>query len=113
MVICNNYCTMDYLQAAVNIAREQVGAADKTSAQEATTPAAASASAAVEVVAELDMDGMPPTMKRRRKTEDQCIPAKISFQRHIDKLKKGKVSTEARDYPKSSNKIQCRKEGKI
>ena len=75
MVICNNYCTMDYLQEAVKIAREQVGAADKTTAQEATT-AAASASAAVEVVAEVDLDAKPPAMKRRRKSEDQYIPAK-------------------------------------
>ena len=92
---------MDYLQAAVKIAREQEGTADTTTAHDATTAAAASASAsaaaasaltAVEVIAEFDMDGKPPTMKRRRtrirKTEDQCIPLKISFQQHIDKLKK-------------------------
>ena len=66
---------MDYLQAAVKIAREQVGA-DTTTAQEATTAAAASASAAaasaltaVEVVAEVDMDGKPPTMKEDAKED--------------------------------------------
>jgi len=115
MVICNNYCTMEYLQAAVELAREDLSAADATTSQEAitataTTAAAAAAAAAaavaataavaaaaaaltaVEVVAEVDMDGKPPTMKRRRKrrrkTEDQCIPAKLSFQRHIHKLKR-------------------------
>jgi len=106
---------MEYLQAAVELAREDLSAADATTSQEAitataTTAAAAAAAAAavaataavaaaaaaaltaVEVVAEVDMDGKPPTMKRRRKrrrkTEDQCIPAKLSFQRHIHKLKR-------------------------
>ena len=105
---------MEYLQAAVELAREDLSAADATTSQEAitataTTAAAAAAAAAavaataavaaaaaaltaVEVVAEVDMDGKPPTMKRRRKrrrkTQDQCIPAKLSFQRHIHKLKR-------------------------
>ena len=68
---------MDYLQEAVKIAREQVGAAVKTTAQEATTAAAAASSAAVEVVAAVDLHAKPPEMKRRLKTEDQYIPAKI------------------------------------
>ena len=80
---------MDYLQAAVKIAREQVGAADTTTAHEATTAAAASALTAaasaltaVEVVAEVDMAGKPPTMKRRRK-EDAKLKINVSQQKSV------------------------------
>ena len=119
---------MDCLQVAVKIGREQVGAADTTTAQEAitataTTAAAAAAAAAaaftaVEVVAEVDMDGKPPTMKRRRKrrrkTEDQCIPAKISFQRHIDKLKKeGKYEQRKEKNNKASAKSNVTRKEKF
>ena len=114
--ICNNYCTMDYLQAAVKIAREQGGTADKTTAKEATTPAAASASAAVdvEVVAEVDLDAKPPAMKRRRKSEDQYIPEKIRKQRYIDKLKQdGKYEQRKEKNNKASAKSNVTRKEKF
>ena len=81
-----------------------VGAADKASAQEATTPAAASASAAVEVVAEVDLDAKPPAMKRRRKTEDQ------RKQRYIDKLKQeGKYEQRKEKNKKAASKSNVTK----
>ena len=105
---------MYYLQTAVKIAREQVGAADKTTAQEATAAAAASALAAVEVVAEVDLDAKPPALKRRHKTEDQYIPAKIRWQRYIDNLKKeGKYQQRQENNKKAAAKSDVKKKEKF